>query len=742
MSKKISKILGVGLALGLLLSLLIAAVPVAATISQPMVDTADGDVSATTTYTISFQITEELTVGADGYITVQFPEDTDVGDVGDAVADIDISATSGIGSLAFSGKNPVNIAAITVDTDELTVKFLIPTGINTSDTIGAMADIQIKIADVENPTEPGDYVLSVKTGEETTYKESAAYEIESPTVGGGVYIYNASGVLVETFGGDAALDDAFDTGWFAKDDFTITVGPGTYLLTEDLIITGDGFTLESSDGAAETEIDCNELYGILINDNDVTIDGFKINDADIAVTVSEDDFVIINCDIVDADGNGPGILINTLGTDATIENCTFDDCPIAIEFADQNPIKDFDDVDITGNTITGCTGLGAIVFNGGVDDVDITNNTISGNDEAGIYFADGLACSNILIKGNTISENEEFGIRFNSTVAPLTLEISENTIADNDGDGIRIDQAGATRWTEETCVIIYNNFSGNTSDHLQNDSDVDVNAYFNWWGDADEDEFSGDIEEGGDGTIEYEPWLMAEFGTTTTSGDVKTNGSSLDAKDEANVRVSGVEDDTALNADIIAVAQFSENPEEALDGGFAFFDVFIKLDANYDTEDETIKLKFYDENIADGDAAFYWTGDFWVECSDQIVRSGLAWVNVTEDSIPTFEDLEGTAFAMVAGGSTVAAEVGYTCPQCGVSFDTEAELAPHWDAVHKPAPPVAPEVTVEVEAPPAPDVTVEAPAAAAPAYIWLIIGIGAVLVIAVIVLIVRTRRVV
>ena len=59
--------------------------------------------------------------------------------------------------------------------------------------------------------------------------------------------------------------------------------------------------------------------------------------------------------------------------------------------------------------------------------------------------------------------------------------------------------------------------------------------------------------------------------------------------------------------------------------------------------------------------------------------------------------------------------------------------------------PAAPEVTVEVAAPPAPEVTVEAPAAEAavtPAYIWAIIAIGAVLVIAVIVLIVRTRRVV
>jgi hypothetical protein len=58
----------------------------------------------------------------------------------------------------------------------------------------------------------------------------------------------------------------------------------------------------------------------------------------------------------------------------------------------------------------------------------------------------------------------------------------------------------------------------------------------------------------------------------------------------------------------------------------------------------------------------------------------------------------------------------YTCPQCGMEFATEAELQAHWDAKHAPAAP------------------------STPMYIWLIIGIGALLVIAVLVLIVRTRR--
>ncbi len=66
---------------------------------------------------------------------------------------------------------------------------------------------------------------------------------------------------------------------------------------------------------------------------------------------------------------------------------------------------------------------------------------------------------------------------------------------------------------------------------------------------------------------------------------------------------------------------------------------------------------------------------------------------------------------------TIPAAV-YTCPQCGLTFPTEAALKAHIAEAH-PAPP--------------PPVT--------PAWVWVVIGLGAVLVIVVIVLIFRTRRV-
>jgi len=60
----------------------------------------------------------------------------------------------------------------------------------------------------------------------------------------------------------------------------------------------------------------------------------------------------------------------------------------------------------------------------------------------------------------------------------------------------------------------------------------------------------------------------------------------------------------------------------------------------------------------------------------------------------------------------------WTCPQCGLTFDSEEALKAHIAEAHAPPPP-----------------------AGTPAWVWVVIGIGAVLVIVVIVLIFRTRRV-
>jgi hypothetical protein len=78
---------------------------------------------------------------------------------------------------------------------------------------------------------------------------------------------------------------------------------------------------------------------------------------------------------------------------------------------------------------------------------------------------------------------------------------------------------------------------------------------------------------------------------------------------------------------------------------------------------------------------------------------------------------EGTRISTSAVGTFTTTATGeFCCPQCGLCFDTQAELEDHIADVH-PAQP------------------------ATPTWVWVVIAIGAVLVIVVIVLIFRTRRV-
>ena len=83
MKKKISKILGVGLALSLLTNLLLVATPVSADVDEVYVWLDEEVISVTGEYHITFRIYETLDQGET--ITIRFPEDTEVDNA--AVAD-------------------------------------------------------------------------------------------------------------------------------------------------------------------------------------------------------------------------------------------------------------------------------------------------------------------------------------------------------------------------------------------------------------------------------------------------------------------------------------------------------------------------------------------------------------------------------------------------------------------------------------------------------------------------------
>jgi hypothetical protein len=748
---------------------------------------------------------------------IYFPEDTDV--AGAAVADATgVTFTSGI---SYDSGNAATVTDV-VDTDDRTVKITLNTFSNTPQGIGDMAYVQVVVTGVVNPTDPGVYTLEVDTNEEKDNVESEEYDIEVPTVGGVVSVYNPSDVLLATYGGQAALDDVEASGHLDSKDYTITVGVGTYLLTGDVNITGKGVTLKSGDGAEDTIIDA-DGYSIVIDyvdatdtGEDVVIDGFTIDDADEAIIIDADDATVKNCVITDA--TVAGVQIDPAGTDATVADCVIEDCAIGVYFNTGGAICDLADVDITGNEITETSGNGGIVLDGGSEDIDIKGNTITGNDNSGIYFTLGTVaaspCDDITISGNTISENGEDGIEIaedeTTSLAPTKLAIAQNDIMDNEDDGVV-----AESWDGDSSYIMYNNISGNEGDSVvNNDPDTadTINARFNWWGTDDDDDFDEK------GNVDVEPWLMGDQATTITGPKAAVNDkASLDAKDDCGVKISGVDDDAGDGACILSAFQYASNPKDDIADAIAFYDVFIEVDNTVTALDEVnAKIRLYDDAIDEGSVANFWTGDFWAECSDQEARMGVVYVTLTEDTLPTFEDLEATPFAVVAGEveedvfaaptilapetgaddvsttptlvwSDVDGAVGYYLHMADnpnfvapiVKLDGElgrlivtaynhvaalpystpyywrvkavsATEESDWATgvfITMPEPEEeAPPIVIE-EAPPAPIINpivevITPPATPiTPLWIYVIIGVGAVMIIAVIVLIVRTRRV-
>jgi hypothetical protein len=787
MKKKISKILGVGLSVGLLASLLLTAAPVLADVSQPTVDVSADAINDIATYTLQFRINDALVDG--DTITVTFPEDTDV--AGAAVAGTGVSFTSGIGY----GANTTAITTEVIDTDNLTVEISLDT-INGGG-IGAMAYVQVVITGVENPTEPGTYTLQVETSEEDDAVTSESYDIEAPTVGGFLYVYNPSNILLAVYGGDNALNDADADGHFGQDDYTISVGPGTYVLSADIDVLGEDLTVQSSGDTEDTIIDCDgfSIYSTGTGEG-FTLDGFTIDDGSTGVGIYANDGTVKNCIITDDDtvgiDIGPGV------EDATVEDVVIEDC------ADGIWVRGID-ATIKGCDISEADGAAGIVLNG-ADGTSIEDCDIHDNDTDGIAFLTA-GSTDTEISGCMIDTNDGIGIWVN--VTPTELAIFENTIIDNEDEGLHLDA-----WDVLTCYAMFNNIYGNDDDAVT--GVADVNALFNWWGTANEDDF-----EIGDDII-YEPWLMGEWATVVTGHKVEVDSDNLSGRDSSGVSISGLDDDLGEDADLISTFAYAANPEGSIDDPIAFYDILIEMDAAADLGDVNARIKLYDDAITEDSMAYFWIGDFWARCSDQEARDGVIYVTLTEDTIPTFEDLCATPFAVVAGEATGIASPALHSPTMG---DDEVSLSPTfaWELIddadgyyfeladnsalalpivrmdgdegrltstvygyigkleystayywrvkavsgteaaddlkesswntgvfvtmaepEEPAPPIVieesepPVITIEQ-----PDIVVPLPAETqiTPAWIYVIIGVGAVLVIAVVVLIVRTRRV-
>ncbi|MBA7643873.1 hypothetical protein ES703_51607 [subsurface metagenome] len=718
-----------------------------------------------------------------------------------------------------------------------------------SDKIGEGATVRIQIPGIKNPPAIGSYNLTVKTSAETTAVTSAAYAVGAPAIlplPGVVERYNTAGVLMARTNSIQAAITASSAG------DSINVGAGTYDevidVSKSVTITGDAATtiIKDTDGlgtggtvtisyvptattVAGAVFDGFTVMGrpgvdaLTITGSNVTVQNCIFTKAGTATTALAQDMIyynptllptlastITNCTFDTTLGivvdNGVRIAASAKAIGLTVSSCTFTvDGAIDLEDSAVNTAgvgTTLLPITISGNTITGVSGIGVTFTGAGVA-------TASDNTLTGLNQAFKIVAGTATIKGNTIdncglviSTTAAVGKAAIGVTATTALSITNNTITNCPNDIIEI-----TLGADSSKVnMMFNNLTDNTKG-IDNDDTTTAhifNATHNWWGAATGPATGFNVTAG------------AVNDTTAYLGSEATGSFALDSASlitKTTVGVDVIATGTVAPA-IIGVANYAANPQDAtplpaIAGGF--YDVYLADAATSLTT--SVLIKFYNANVTANTKVYIWgtIAGGWQLVTPATAQGvnlygGFAYATVDP------ANLTGTPFALVGGAAAalgtptleapdpsaddirltpgfawtavddadayyfeLADNSGFVAPLVKriVSFESYAYMteldyssAYYWrvkavsgldiediqegdwasgvfitmdepeevpPVIVQEQPPVIIEPIVEVITPPATEIT--------PAWIYVIIGVGAVLVIALLVLIVRTRRV-
>lgn len=374
----------------------------------------------------------------------------------------------------------------------------------------------------------------------------------------------------------------------------ILVYPGTYDREAFPITIGTAnLTIKSTDGAAATIIDGGDTYSIavIINADGVMLQGFTIknfreDDGSIAWTAIHvlgsnskiDSNVIEN--IWATDGTSPwgiGIDVQTeYAKNVQIVNNTIRDVwSIGIRVRDNwatppgvnsNTLIEDNKVYRTNNTGIVVTGYaqGVIIRNNEIYDsleptpygvllcMNPSNVTIEDNyihDNYGNIVVAGA--NHVTISGNDIANakavpypgkniyilNDYLAWTGDINTLSTNISIVNNNIW-NGSYGIRIRNIGAAdpALMASTTTINFNNIYDNTDYGVENTIATDVDAHYNWWGNASGPTHSSNSGGAGDAisdNVDYSPWLGDPFKVTPKTYHVNPTGTIQEAIDEA-----------------------------------------------------------------------------------------------------------------------------------------------------------------------------------------------------------------
>lgn len=855
MLKKLSKILAVAMTISLLASLLVVSAPAAA-LGQPAVTVGTPTISQTSTYTVRVEIDKEL--GNGDTITITFPAGTAVPTKALLVNNTDYTIAASDGWIGGAYGNAV-LAGVTLAGDA-TTRTVVATLAGGADAIGEGAEVRIEFLNpvgfqITNPSDIGTYSLTVKTNEEPTAVTSNTYDIAAPVVGalpGIVSLYNPSGILMNQWTGDTAINNAI--GAVTASGSKIEVGPGTY--DTDVALAGLGGT--NLIGVGEVIITGTMTSSATTAGQTTVIDNLILKPdvaAQSALIITGASTTVQNCTITPGAlvALGAAPLVNVNAATVTLTGNTIE-ATATVPVADTLVQVNAGPATISENTITGDTDVAidvptastatisnnALTGAGGVGIQNAANvgstMTISGNTLDG--YTNGIVINNNAAVACTITENTIM----NSIVAPgtvlatpptaaveLTLlgsltTLEKNVIKDNAGFSLAVQAVGGANFL----ALTGNEMMGNAFGIANYDAGNPLNAILNYWGANSGPTLAANPDGTGDpiaaiaGTVvNYTPWTN----TTTTNVAANLNCPAAGTLDRSTT-IGVVYTSTAGPTAGIYLMNYSSNPAlsappgAAINGGY--YDIYSPNAVGTNT------LQFYNANI-DADTKIYYynaLSQSWTAAANQWVAGNGAYVYCTTGVAPTNAELNGTIFALVdmktipnppaintptIGATDVSIEPMFTWAAVpgavryeisvaddpsftfltlshnveGITFykaDADNEEALDYDTTYywrvravledsyaaaTPATayvtgifttamepteetvaetpvevvvdPVKPEVNVEI---PPTKITVEPAGAAIPTYIlWIIVVVGAVLIIALIVLIVRTRRV-
>ena len=662
MKKKFSKILGVGLTLALLFSLLLTAAPVSA-LTQPSVTfptTPDAEISEVdANYVISFRLVDAL-VPTDK-IVVTFPEGTTVDTSPTATIEgwcTPVLAYRAVATIVETGVADTRVVTLTWSTD----------------TITSLGTVKVTFtAGITNPDIAGDdYSLTVGTtkADDTVIEaavESADYSIIEPVIGGvpGTVMWtNPAGVPMGIDSGTTPIETAIG---LAEDNYTINIGPGTYV---DAPVTGnDGVTFVSTGTAADTII----TGAWTIGNEDIVIDDLTI-EGGITVGAGGTDSTIKNCVFTTATtlltiGGTPctvtGNTFTVDGTDATtgiIVNAvaTVSDNDFVVDTGGE-AITAAADVTVSGGTITGSSGNGVCVLSG--------TSTITAVPFDGLDMALDVDGGTLIMSDSLVTNCGVAGATAGAGTPAIDIEAATTVSITNSEISNSLDYAIDVAALTPAVNIMFNTITGNLL-NIYTAHVGTVNATHNWWGVATGPAADTIVGAAADTLVDTSAFLGA-----AATGDFNTGEASL--LTQATVGVDVVATGT-VNPAIIGVGNYVANPQDvtpdpAIAGGF--YDVYL-ADAAVDNT-TSVLIKFYNANITADTVVYVWgtIAGGWQPCETQGVNmfGNYAYVTVTDITTPAVVDLDGTPFALLAGA---AAPIGTPELLAPVTGDDEVSLTP------------------------------------------------------------------